>query len=258
MRHWCAVHLGIFAVVLMACGAASAQNRSRIPVLEDWQNPPGFADGDVEQTSLLQQPPPSSQPPAPQPQPPPPRRTTTSRSGNVRLASVSNMFGDLGLASATIGISNVNGQVGKAGFDLPLNAGSKSAKIAENDNPIPVDRVFFNYNHFQNVFAISEQLPVPPFPTVIRQEPIDRYMIGFEKTFLDGWTSVELRMPFTGTFDTNLQSVGINGGNVGNLAVVLKSLVYLGGNVAVGDGMAIDTPTGSELVTRRGKRGSAL
>jgi len=245
------LHLAIVAAGLFAAGEALGQDRFRVPLLEDWENPAALADDDVELAEFLQQPPAAGQPATPQP-PPQPRRTTSSRSGNVRLASVSNMFGDLGMTNAQVGIQLSNGQSGKASFDLPMNAGSKTAKIAENDNPIPVDRIFFNYNHFQNVFSISEQPAAPPGPAVIRQEPIDRYTIGFEKTFNDGWNSVELRMPFNGTFDTNLQSVGIQGGNVGNLAVVLKSLLYLDGNLAVGAGLAIDTPTATDITSRLG------
>jgi hypothetical protein len=209
------------------------------------------ADGEdnVEQAAFLMQQPAASQP-TPAPPQPAPRRSTASRTGNTRLASMPNMFGDLGLTSAVVGVRNANGISSKGGFDVPIGAGSKTAKIAENDNPIPVDRIFFNYNHFQNVFSVSEQ---PPFgPSVIRQEPIDRYTIGFEKTFNDGQNSIELRMPFNGTFDTNLQTVGVNGGNIGNLAVVLKSLLYLDDNLAVGAGMAIDTPTATDITSRLG------
>ena len=124
-------------------------------------------------------------------------------------------------------------------------------KISENDSPIPRDRVFFSYNHFQNVFQISETPLTPPGPTQIRQEPIDRYTLGFEKTFFDGWTSVEVRMPFIGNIDAQLPSFGYtNTGNVGNLTVVLKSLLYMDSATAVGAGMAIETPTGTDTFTR--------
>jgi len=44
----------------------------------------------------------------------------------------------------------------------------------------------------------------------------------------------------------------VSGGNVGNLAVVLKSLLYLDDNLAVGAGMAIDTPTATDITSRLG------
>jgi hypothetical protein len=163
------------------------------------------------------------------------------------------MFGDLGLASVTVGnrIDPSPSQlVGGAG--LPLAAGSRIGKIAENDSPIPRDRFFFNYNHFHNVFQVFEQ-PNPPIgPLIVRQQPIDRYTIGVEKTFFDGMTSVELRMPIIGNFDTQLQNVGVTGGNAGNLTVVLKGLLYMDEALAVGAGMSIETPTGSDIQTRMG------
>ena len=110
--------------------------------------------------------------------------------------------------------------------------------------------MFFSYNHFQNVFQLSETPLFPPGPTLIRQQPIDRYTIGAEKTFYDGWTSVEVRMPMLGTFDTQLQSVGMTGGNWGNLTFVLKSLLYMDNATAIGAGMSIETPTGSSTTTR--------
>jgi hypothetical protein len=128
--------------------------------------------------------------------------------------------------------------------------GSRIGKIAENDSPIPRDRIFFSYNHFQNVFQVSETPANPPAPTIFRQEPLDRYTMGFEKTFLDGWTSVELRMPFTGTLNAQLDAVGLNAGNIGNMTVVLKSLLYIDYATAVGAGMAIETPTGTDTFAR--------
>ena len=110
--------------------------------------------------------------------------------------------------------------------------------------------VFFSYNHYQNVFQISETPILPPAPTLFRQAPIDRYTMGVEKTFYDGWTSVELRMPFLGSLDAQLPNVGMTGGNFGNLTVVLKSLLYMDNSTAVGAGMAIETPTGSDTFTR--------
>jgi hypothetical protein len=165
------------------------------------------------------------------------------------------MFGDLPSSTATI-ISRVDGvnSVYRGSFSLPTGGGgSRIGKISENDSPIPRDRVFFSYNHFHNVFQLSETQLAPPGPALIRQEPINRYTLGFEKTFFDGWTSVEVRMPIIGTFDTQLQSVGVSGtGNAGNLTVVLKSLLSMTDSTAIGAGMAIETPTGSDTVARIG------
>jgi hypothetical protein len=57
-------------------------------------------------------------------------------------------------------------------------------------------------------------------------------------------------MPFNGTFDEQLQTVGVDGGNIGNLALVFKSLVYSDEALAIGAGLGIDTPTGKDVITR--------
>jgi hypothetical protein len=74
--------------------------------------------------------------------------------------------------------------------------------------------------------------------------------LGAEKTFFDGQTSIEVRMPFIGFPDTQLQTVGINSGNFGNLTAVFKSLLYMDDATAVGAGVAVETPTGSDTFTR--------
>jgi len=213
-----------------------------------------LADSEVDQVAWLQQPPTLSTPGS---LAQPPRRSTGgSRQANVGLASVPNMFGYLAGAVSTFTAANVTSvggpKVTTGTFSLPIaGGGSRIGKISENDSPIPRDRVFFSYNHFQNVFQISETPQFPPGPTQIRQEPIDRYTLGFEKTFFDGWTSVEVRMPFLGSIDTQLQTVGFSStGNIGNLTVVLKSLLYIDNATAVGAGVAIETPTGTDTFTR--------
>jgi hypothetical protein len=226
----------------------SAPDEASEPVGEE------LIDTEVEQAAWLQQPP---MPSTPGSLVQPPRRSTGgSRQANVGLASVPNMFGDLAGAVSTFTAANntsVGGpKVTTGTFSLPIaGGGSRVGKISENDSPIPRDRIFFSYNHFQNVFQISETPQFPPGPTLIRQEPIDRYTLGFEKTFFDGWTSIEVRMPLLGGIDTQLQTVGFSStGNIGNLTVVLKSLLYMDNATAVGAGVAIETPTGTDTFTR--------
>src|SRR5262249_2982263 len=83
------------------------------------------------------------------------RRTTRgARQANVGLASVPNMFGDLGGGTNTIQfepnpIGSVPPKFSGGAFSLPVaGGGSRIGKISENDSPIPRDRIFFSYNHF--------------------------------------------------------------------------------------------------------------
>jgi hypothetical protein len=182
------------------------------------------------------------------------RAATASRLASTSLASVPNMFGDLPLSTAIVVVPGIDGQrdIFFSQFSLPLNSAGRSGKLSENDSPIPQDRVFFNYNHFHNVFQLNETPLTTTGATVLRQEPLDRYTLGGEKTFLDGWTSIEVRMPFNGIPDPQLQTVGVEADSIGNLTVVLKALLSMSDTTAVGAGMAIATPTGSDTFIRLG------
>lgn len=255
--------LAAVALVALSASGAFAQQAPE-PAVRTWfeaaqasaAESDFILDGDVQPAALFQ--PALSQPTAGQPRMPA-RRAPGSQQANIRLASVPNMFGDFAMVSGVARVfgQDANGQatLTNSSFGIPTAGSIRTGKISENDTPIPVDRVFFSYNHFNNLFQVNEQPIFPPgSPGIMRQEPLDRYTIGAEKTFLDGLYSVEVRMPFNGTYDVNLQTFGLDGGNIGNLAVVLKSLLYSDANLAVGAGMAIDTPTGSDTVTRFGSQ----
>jgi hypothetical protein len=231
------------AVVLgmLLCAAGTRAEELQLPPLEG-----------TELAAFWQQPPALSSPVAPA-QP----LTRSSRSSRQSgLASVPNMFGDLG-GSSTIVRTIEPPSTGPTGptefskgiFQLPVaGGGSRIGKISENDSPIPLDRIFFSYNHFHNAFELTESSP--PAPTQIRQEPIDRYTLGLEKTFFEGAASVEVRMPLMGSLNAQTDSFGVSGKSVGNLTVVLKSLLYMDDSTAIGAGVAIETPTGTDLNSR--------
>jgi hypothetical protein len=173
------------------------------------------------------------------------------------LASVPNMFGDLGGSTSIVRIVEPPKpglpRISDGTFKLPVGGGgSRIGKISENDSPIPQDRIFFGYNHFHNAFELIETPRLPPGPAQIRQEPIDRYTLGLEKTFFEGQTSVEVRMPLVGGLDAETDSFAVQSKSVGNLTVVLKSLLYMDDATAVGAGVAIETPTGNDLNSRLG------
>jgi hypothetical protein len=206
---------------------------------------------DIQQATMLWQQPggqPAVQPAAPSLSAPA-RSSRASRQANVGLASVPNMFGDCGMTTAGVtieGVPPIN-----AGFMLPMVGGSRTAKMSENDIAMPVDRVFCSYNHYAAIFEMTSQPALQPAPPgVFRQEPIDRYTLGFEKTFFDQMTSIEVRMPFTGSFDASLPGIAVNNGNYGNLALIFKGLLWRGENLGIGAGIGIDTPTGSDFLSR--------
>ncbi|MCI0356964.1 MAG: hypothetical protein L0211_00570 [Planctomycetaceae bacterium] len=215
-------------------------------IFEEFLGPPPavqslITDDQVAPAALFQ-PPALSQPAGPGAAP----TRTTARRSRQQLASVPNMFGDFGMTTAQALFIDAGGNLVVRGvFDVPGAGGSRPVKIAENDSPIPVDRVFFNYNHFHNVFEFQEQTLFPIPQQTVRQLPIDRYTVGFEKTFLGGDWSVEMRLPLNGTVDAEGNLFSVGSGNWGNLAVIVKNLLYADEMLAVGAGLGIDIPTGS-------------
>jgi hypothetical protein len=112
-------------------------------------------------------------------------------------------------------------------------------KMAENTSPIPTDRVFFDYDYYSNV------------PLNTKLMSINGFTPGFEKTFLGGAMSVEVRLPMATTLDTDVfldgsTSTGL--GQVGNLGVAVKALLFHTDTVAISAGLGIDCPTAPNML----------
>ena len=95
-----------------------------------------------------------------------------------------NMIGDLMAGSGFISFSSYSASV-------PIAGGDRLFKIAENNNPIPTNRFFYNYNHFQNAVwgwnqrdwdVRSQRLrlreDVPPRLGLLRDPPAHRQRLG--------------------------------------------------------------------------------
>jgi hypothetical protein len=164
------------------------------------------------------------------------------------LAGTPNMFGDFfnnmgGCVSGVFSPPLSTSEYFSA--NLPLAAASRRVKVAEDDNALPQDRVFFLYNHFENALEMNSHLDV--ITPNERSFSVDRYTFGFEKTLLNRCWSIELRMPLSGETDFLTPDLGISGGNIGNLAVIIKRSLYESDTAAVAIGLGIDTPTGSDV-----------
>lgn len=129
------------------------------------------------------------------------------------------------------------GQVPGQFTTIPQAGGDRRFKIAENYSPFPVDRVFFNYNHFHNALITADG----------RDANLDRGTLGIERTFLDQLWSVEFRLPFSSGLN-NDQFVIPNANNVanelGNIAFALKRLMFRTDTLATSIGMGMVLPTG--------------
>ena len=107
-------------------------------------------------------------------------------------------------------------------------------KLADNDSPLPQDRLFVNYNYFNLANASASGLN---FPRV----SVHRETFGFEKTFLDGAASIEFRAPI---YETS-GAFGVAPDGFGDLTVVLKlaAINDQTGDV-LGGGLAVTAPSG--------------
>jgi hypothetical protein len=109
-----------------------------------------------------------------------------------------------------------------------------TSKIAENTSPIPRDRVYVNYSNFNGV------------PLIAGGVNVNRITPGFEKTFFEGMSSIEVRTPFASTLSNNLylsDSNDLQSTQFGNLTMYLKQILYMTDGLAVSGGLGMTLPT---------------
>lgn len=138
--------------------------------------------------------------------------------------------------------------------EMPLAAATRRVLVAEHNKALPVDRVYFNYNHFHNALTASATATATGAApeTVVRDFSVDQYTLGWEKTFGCGCWSTELRLPVAGRYDFDFVSLAgtetasITGGELGNLAVLFKRVLYIDCTTVVSAGFGFDLPTGDD------------
>ena len=115
-------------------------------------------------------------------------------------------------------------------------------KAGEQNSAVPRDRIFFNDSFFGSV------------PGTGGAQDVNRFVPGFEKTLGNGESSLELRLPFASTFDSN-QSFGINGqasggsgAELGNLTVAYKHVLTQSETLMTTAGVGLELPTADDLV----------
>lgn len=138
------------------------------------------------------------------------------------------------------------------GFNIPIAGGDRRFKLTENVSPVPIDRWFVNYNHFS--------LPVRNVSFV--GQNVDRVMLGLEKTFLEGSSSLEVRLPIVGGLDAT-QDVSGTGNQTdvqfGNMALTLKSILWQRGNDSlISAGLSLNLPTGQDASVIDSSLGSTI
>jgi hypothetical protein len=111
-------------------------------------------------------------------------------------------------------------------------------KLSENTSPIPRDRVFVNYNYFNNT---------PLAPGGVN---VNRVTPGFEKTFFDGRMSFEMRTPFATTLDNTVDINGVTNSRdteFGNLTMYFKALLWQSQKLAFSTGLGVTAPTAQDF-----------
>lgn len=119
---------------------------------------------------------------------------------------------------------------------VSIAGGDRRFKIAENVSPIPRDRLFFNYNHFEN--ALDDYLGRPV--------SLDRYALGLEKTFFDELTSIEIRLPIAQGLNStqDFLSSETRGVELSNLSIAFKGVLLSGERWLISGGTTLTLPTG--------------
>lgn len=200
--------------------------------------------------------------------------------GESYASAAPNMLGHL-----LFGSRSINFRYNRASG--PINVrdnGSTSlvnAAVADDNSPLPRDRVGFRYNFFDNAqqvtgFGNASTLVngVPTATARVRDYDVHQYTFNIEKTFLDRLASVELRVPFTTGLSSRLDlsagnivgpadaagnfpvvatpqnSLGREGTQFGNMSVILKGLLHQTSTLAVSGGLGIGIPTGDDTTVR--------
>jgi hypothetical protein len=190
------------------------------------------------------------------------------------------MIGNLLLASRSVSFF-YNRAAGQINVATPGSTTAVSSIIAENNSPLPWDRVYFRYNHFDNAQSVTGFGPtvfdargVGTALLQTRNFDLDRFTFGFEKTFLDQRASVELRVPFNTTLGSSLDlsagtvigppapggllpvtatpenTLGNSDTQFENLNLIFKGLLYRSDALAVSAGLGVEIPTGNDTHVR--------
>jgi hypothetical protein len=147
-----------------------------------------------------------------------------------------------GLTAAQARLPISVGQTPSCGIGTAALVARGAFKISENESPRPMDRVFLNYNYFNNV------TPFATSPNGLQQTDIHRAVVGFERTFLDGDASFGMRLPFLDV--TGDPNAGLAHKDFGDLTIVTKYAFYNcreTGDVLSG-GLVLTVPTGANFL----------
>jgi hypothetical protein len=149
------------------------------------------------------------------------------------LSAAPHMFGDFFGG----GIYFMGDLVSSAGGDRPF-------KLGDNWQPLPTDRIYFNYHHFNSVTTgVGGELGTS-------HQAFDRYTMGIEKTLFGGLLSLDVRAPYASALNaTQIQDLSagpLQGTEFGNLGLATKVLLISRERFAFTGGAGLTFPTGDD------------
>jgi hypothetical protein len=120
---------------------------------------------------------------------------------------------------------------------------ARSFKFSENQTPMPVDRISYGFNYFNDVNAAVNRRFRSPISGIQAYANV----FGFEKTIMEGNASVGVRLPLdTLTANSSYPNIGKTSTAPGDMTVYFKYALYIDrpkGRV-ISTGMAVTAPTG--------------
>ncbi|MCC6492335.1 MAG: hypothetical protein IT424_04880 [Pirellulales bacterium] len=177
------------------------------------------------------------------------RTTAAPRAAAAGLASVPYMIGDTSAGTCT----SIQGLFANADVAHPTLACAR-LNVSENNTPLPVDRLYASYRHFQNSTTLR-------FIDRYEQVNLDAVTLGGEHTFFDGLCSIEARLPIEGrlssdlsTFDPDLTDnelptgwTGTRRTELGNASTVFKMLLAQRDTWLMSGGLGVTWPTSQDF-----------
>lgn len=181
------------------------------------------------------------------------------------------MIGDLLGTSGSIGFSYLSGF-----FLQPIERGGSASitttKIAENESPLPRDRVGYAFNLFHDAQSVTGPTISPPGTGIIanpgftRTQDVLLNRFFAEKTFFNGQYSAQIRIPIANalgndqTYDLvySEQTLGERDVQFGDLTLVQKLLLMESRTFALTAGFGTVFPTQGDINTTVVDRASSV
>ena len=160
------------------------------------------------------------------------------------VCPVPNMIGD-GFVNLTDLFIQNDTNVGLA--TVPMAGGADRLVISRNNSARPQDRIYLHYGHLTGGLTGSAN-----FPGVNRTEvaSLDRYVLGIERSCLEGRASLEIRMPYASQRDFDFGSTAFSVRNYnyqGDLSAIGKFILSETESSTISAGVAIQLPSAGDV-----------